>query len=108
MMLKENVEFVEAVKIIAQYEGIDLEYDNDQKSEDNTSKQEIRACLEWACSHFASHEVPESFAKYRAFPEEVLNTFKIGFAPPSWDDLLKSSAAAGISTAALLQAEAHS
>lgn len=104
VMEKEKVEFLEAVKIVAEIEGIKLEYDNNQKPEDNTAKADIRSALEWACSHFCTRDVPESFSKYRAFPSEILDTFRIGYAPASWDDLLISAKNSGISTDSLLQA----
>ena len=105
VMEKENVEWLEAVKILASAHNITLEYDNNApKQEDNKAKADIRLALEWACAHFCAHSVPESFTKYRAFPDEVLAPFKVGYAQPGWNDLLESAKKNNISLQSLLAA----
>jgi DNA primase len=92
VMQKDNLEFVDAAKSLAQKHGIEIEYDHSEeaKSNWNETKMKIRQSLDYACAHYCANDIPESFTKYRAFPEAILETFKVGYAKPSWDDLMKS------------------
>lgn len=103
VMLKEGIEFVDAVKKIAEWENIPIEYDKNPPKEDNV-KADIRAALEWACAHFCANDIPKDFIKYRDFPEECLQPFRVGYAKPAWDDLLAIAQKAGHRTEILLAA----
>lgn len=103
VMQKDGVEFIEAVKIIAGWENIPIEYDKNPSKEPD-KKAEIREVLQWACAHFCANNIPESFTKYRVFPDECLNPFKVGYAKLAWDDLLNTAKKAGHSTDLLLLA----
>jgi DNA primase len=105
VMQKESCEFIDAVKILAQEHSIDIEYDKTTGgTQPEKPKLDIRGSLEWACAHFCANSIPESFTKFRSFPEEILEAFKIGYAKPSWDDLLKSGVAASQNLEALVAA----
>jgi len=105
VMEKDGLEWIDAVKSLCSQHGIQIEYDKNPPPEETISKSvEIQAALEWACAHFCANPIPESFTKYRAFPDECLAPFKVGYANPSWNDLLKSAITAGHKPEILLQA----
>lgn len=88
---KEGVEFIDAVKSLCEQHNITIEYDKNPPKEEPGNKAEIREALEWACAHFCANDIPESFTKFRDFPDDKLSHFKIGYAKNSWDDLLLSA-----------------
>lgn len=100
VMEKDGLTWIDAVKSLCEQHGITIEYDKntDPKvvGEESTAayqkKADIREALDWACAHFCANELPESFTKYRSFPDdEKLAPFKLGYAKASWDDLVISA-----------------
>jgi DNA primase len=106
VMDKEGVDFVDAIKSLAGQWSIDIEYTKDaaENGHKAETRKEIREAMQWALAHFCANEVPESFTKYREFPEDVLNAFKIGYAKPSWNDVTAAAIKAGFSPEVLTNA----
>ena len=89
---KENLEFPEALKLLAQKAGVEL------KSVDRAAasqKTRLFDLLNETTSHWqtqlawpAQASVRE-YLQRRGLDEETIKTFRIGWAPESWDDILK-------------------
>lgn len=107
VMDKEGVGFIDAVKSLCDQHSISIKYlkngdgSHEQKVEE---RKNIKEAICWALAHFCANEVPESFSKYREFPEDVLNAFKIGYAKNSWDDLYTAATKAGFHPDVLVNA----
>lgn len=94
LMMRENIEFVEALRLLAQKTGVTLS----TKFETGLGKTKERI---YQINHLASefyhylllhHKVGKKALTYilgRGIKEKSLVTFKIGYAPSSWDSLLK-------------------
>lgn len=91
VMLIENVEFGEALKILAKKAGVDLK---PLKSEPKTKKQRFYEILELATKFFEKQlegktgkEVLDYLRK-RGISDESIKKWRIGWAPTSWNSLL--------------------
>lgn len=106
VMDKEGIDFVDAVKSLAAQWSIDIEVikDTAENAQKVEAKKEVREALQWALAHFCANEIPISFTKYREFPEDVLNDFKIGYSKPLWDDVTIAGKKAGFSPEVLVKA----
>ncbi len=94
LMERENMEFVEALRFLAQKAGVTLT----QRADTGLGKTKERI---YQINHLASeyyhylllhHKVGKKALSYilgRGLKERALETFKIGYAPDSWDSLLK-------------------
>lgn len=89
----EGLEFVDALKLLADKAGVKLERQNPEKSSERQKLIEINT---WAAKYF--HEVliksdaaktALEYAKKRDLSPETLDNFAIGFAPDSWDATLR-------------------
>ncbi|MBI2901925.1 MAG: DNA primase [Planctomycetes bacterium] len=101
VMEHEKVEYPEALRILAQRAGIQLKFEGGARP--GIGKEEILKANEWAAKHFRrlflTAPEAESARKYlasRGVNDETCETFQIGFAPDSWDHLLKRAAQSGI------------
>lgn len=125
LMLIEGMTFVEAVRLLAERYGVEIrteKRDTSRKGEGEAggkgssgagriSKEEILHCLEVADSFFSaklrsSTEGLEalSYLKNRGIDEDTLTHFNLGWAPDSWDSLLKELKARSISPKVALEA----
>lgn len=97
----ENVDFPEALKILAEKAGVELPKESARR-EPSVSKDEktrLRECMSEAQKFFASklHNVPSSleYVTTRGVPPELIEKFGIGYAPDSFSEtyehLLKSN-----------------
>jgi len=89
VMKMENVEFGEALKILAEKAGITLKkYDYKLTS----LKEKILEILKEAASFYknelSKNESAKNYLKSRGLKEETINDFQLGFAPNSWNSLL--------------------
>lgn len=90
----ENIEFPEALKILAKRAGVTLRYEDKGLSNQKTKLMDV---LE-AAARFYHHNLTQSaeaeaarnylFGK-RTLTEEIVEKFFLGFAPDSWDSALK-------------------
>lgn len=104
VMLKENCDYVEACKILANQHGITLQFDGKSDPEPAADRIAVKDALGWALAHFAAADIPEDFKARRALPESICEAFQLGYAPPGWDNLLKSAKKAGIGPDILVKA----
>ena len=106
LMKMERLEFREALEQLAQRAGIDLPRGRGGVATDE--KAAMLATLAWAADrfHHCLTSAPEAgaardYLASRGLTEATLDRFRLGFAPPSWDWLLRQAAAAGMPAAIL-------
>jgi DNA primase len=109
LMRMERLEFREALEQLAQRAGIDLPRGRGGLPPDE--KVSILAAVAWAADRYRDclRSAPEAAAarRYltsRGLTQQTVDTFRLGFAPPAWDWLLKQASAAGIATDHLAKA----
>ena len=109
IMLKENVTFPEAVRVLAERAGIELK-DDPEARQRASARQQLRKALDWAVRYFeANLRHPETgkpgreYLAGRGISPEMIQSFRVGFAPEGWDNLLVAAEKAG-APAALLDA----
>lgn len=105
-MRMERVEFREALEQLADRVGITLGRARSGQSADE--KTALTRCLEWAAARFREclTSEPEAAAarKYlagRGLTDTLLEQFGVGYAPDSWDWLLRQASTAGIQAGVL-------
>jgi DNA primase len=110
-MLVENVEFRDALKELASRAGVELEMGAPRPPEEKEQQQRLIEINELAAMWFnhillnTKHgEAGRKVVEERGISPEMVSTFKLGFAPESWDALLNFLASRNIS--AELAAEA--
>ncbi len=106
LMKMERLEFREALEQLAQRAGIDLPRGRGGIATDE--KAAMLATLAWAADRFHAclRSAPEAapardYLASRGLNDATLERFGLGFAPPSWDWLLRQASAAGMSAALL-------
>jgi len=89
----EKISFPEAIRSLAEKYGIEIiELGN---KEQNNLYDQLYEIHELACIYFENNikDKPQGKAKKyltdRAFHDDIINKFRIGFAPDGWDNLLK-------------------
>ncbi len=102
IMMKENVTFPEAVRILAERAGVRLKTDPEARKRAGRVRR-LRKVLDRATRLFEAalkdEELGRPAREYlagRGFEEEVIERFRIGYAPPGWDRLLKKAEQAGV------------
>src|SRR5258706_240365 len=95
VMLRERVNFPEAIEIVARRFGIVVpETRGFERGEDRKEREEILALLDAAAQHFTRNfwTAPGTKAREyllgRGFKKETLEKIRTGAAPDSWNDLL--------------------
>jgi DNA primase len=109
LMKMERLEFREALEQLAQRAGIDLPRGRGGLPTDE--KASILAALSWAADRYRDclRGAPDAkpardYLASRGLTQQTIDTFRLGYAPPAWDWLLRQASAAGISTAHLAKA----
>jgi DNA primase len=109
LMKMERLEFREALEQLAQRAGIDLPRGRGGLPTDE--KASILAALSWAADRYRDclRGAPDAkpardYLAARGLTQQTIDTFRLGYAPPAWDWLLRQASAAGISTAHLAKA----
>ena len=105
LMKMEKLEFREALEQLADRAGIPLSRGQAATSD---RKADLHRVLDWAADRFSDYlqAAPEAhdareYLKKRGLTEETIHRFGLGFAPSSWDWLLRQASAAGIGTGLL-------
>ena len=105
LMKMEKLEFREALEQLADRAGIPLSRGQAATSD---RKADLHRVLGWAADRFSDYlqAAPEAhdareYLKKRGLTEETIHRFGLGFAPSSWDWLLRQASAAGIGTGLL-------
>ena len=109
LMKMERLEFREALEQLAQRAGIDLPRGRGGLPTDE--KASILAALSWAADRYRDclrgspdAKPARDYLAARGLTQQTIDTFRLGYAPPAWDWLLRQASAAGISTAHLAKA----
>jgi len=109
LMRMERLEFREALEQLAQRAGIDLPRGRGGLPTDE--KASILAALTWAADRYRDclcgapeAKAARDYLASRGLTQNTIDTFRLGFAPPAWDWLLRQASAAGIATAHLAKA----
>ena len=113
LMKKENWTFVETLKYLAEKAGISLPERPLSPREHQARERRKRweEIHDWAASYF--HQIlltaPEGepgrqYFRKRGIDEETIRSFRLGYAPDSWDGLLKALKARGVRAKELLDA----
>lgn len=90
----EGIDFLGALKILAERAGVPLVYDKNAKKED---KEKLYDAMEEACTFFETmlDKCPSArvYLKERGLSDQTIKSFRIGYAPESWksvsDHLIK-------------------
>lgn len=95
-MKRDGLDFVEALKMLAERAGIRLDDGNRKRIEPGSpdDKNTLFQCCEWAAKQFhefllrsEAAEVARSYIEERAITPASVEKFKIGFAPDQWSFL---------------------
>ncbi|HVE39763.1 MAG TPA: DNA primase [Planctomycetota bacterium] len=100
VMAKENVDYPEAIRILAAKVGITVKYKEGGK--DGIGRDDLYRALEWAQGYFRGlllkapeAEVARVFFASRGVNDETSELFKLGYSMDSWDALLQRGRKAG-------------
>jgi DNA primase len=97
VMKRENCDFVQALKMLAERAGINLDEGKKKRIEPGSpdDKNTLYQCCEWAAKQFhefllrsEAAEVARSYIEERAITPASVEKFKIGFAPDQWAFLM--------------------
>ncbi len=91
---KENLDFGDAVRMLAGIAGVELRQSDDGQS--NARTQRLRHIHELAANFFREQllhspqaQMARTYLQRRGLSEQTLSDFHIGFAPDSWDALIR-------------------
>jgi DNA primase len=111
VMKKEGCDFPEALRILAQRAGVELEPQTPQKKAEDERADKLRALLEETVIFYRHYllSAPEgaqarAYIEKRGLTRETIETFGLGYAPDSWDAALNHFTARGYTSQDLLDA----
>ncbi len=100
VMAHENVDYPEAIRILAERSGILVKYKEGGK--EGLGRDDLYRVLEWAQEVFRGlllkapeAEIARAFLTRRGVSDETSDLFKLGFSMDSWDHLLQRGRKAG-------------
>jgi len=100
VMAHENVDYPEAIRILAEKSGIPVKYKEGGK--DGIGRDDLYRVLEWAQEAFRAlllkapeAETARKFLARRGVNDETSDLYKLGFSMDSWDHLLQRGRKAG-------------
>ena len=100
VMARENVDYPEAIRILADRIGIPVKYKEGGK--EGIGRDDVYRALEWAQEYFRSlllkapeGEVARVFFSGRGVNDETSDLYKLGYSMDSWDALLQRGRKAG-------------
>ena len=109
LMRMERLEFREALEQLAQRAGIDLPRGRGGLPTDE--KAAILSAVAWAADRYRDclRSAPEAqaareYLTSRGLTQQTVDRFRLGYAPPAWDWLLRQASAAGIASDHLAKA----
>ncbi len=110
LMEHENVSFVEAVRHIARRLNITIP-DSYREHQAGSEAESLARVTKFAARFFHDRllnsdpgSIVRRYITKRGLSEETIKSFGLGYAPDSWDDLLKTAGKQGISAAWLVKA----
>jgi DNA primase len=96
----ERLEFPEAVEDLARYHGIEVPREQgppsatpeqkQQKADDYELMEKIARFFEHQLKHHDSAKKAVDYLKQRGLSGEIVKAYGIGYAPPGWDEVLKT------------------
>lgn len=96
VMEMEGVDFAEALKLLADKAGVKLKYDSKQSQEEKSQKEKIIRINELTAQFYSYilwknefGQTAREYLKDRKIKDQTAQTFKIGYAPKSWNSLSK-------------------
>jgi DNA primase len=105
VMLRENLNFIEAVRLLARRAGIELQEEpaTGEATASASRKDLLYQLHDEVCSVYQKilaadprGEEARAYLKKRGVSAESVKTFRLGFAPEGWDNVLKWAANKGI------------
>jgi DNA primase len=93
----EGLDFVDAVEMLADRYGVQLERENDdpRAEQERHHKKRLRSLLERAASFYSTYLFASTEARAardylagRGFSEQILREFRIGYSPSAWDRMI--------------------
>ena len=111
VMKKENWDFKEALRFLAERAGVKLEAYKAEKPEEKEAHERLRGLLEEAVT-FYRHHLATPAGKFaldyirekRHLADATVETFGLGYAPPGWDAALKHFTSKGYTEQELVDA----
>jgi len=107
----ENVDFMDAVKILAEKAGMEIpEFQaSDKRKENQKKKERLLSVLDFSYKHYVDNlygkdaKIAQDYIKSRKFTRRELEDFKIGFSK-DWNDLVLYLKSKGFSETEMLEA----
>jgi len=109
VMKHEKVEFLDAIRILAEKYGVPITYDESDGARGPSKEDVVRVC-EWAASVFRKQlESPEgerarTFLEKRGVTAGSSEAWRLGYSADSWDGLINRARKAGIAEGLLFAA----
>ena len=108
LMRYEKEEFPEAVEMLAEEAGIPMPHSAAQKGERASFANQLYKINELAsqffCASLANNSIAKEYLNSRGAGNEAVESFKIGYAPNSWEGVLNFFRKRGVGEAALEKA----
>jgi len=99
----ENIPFPEAARLLARRAGIELEDEDPAAARIRGEKEQIYAANEIAAAFFVrtlklapEGEIARAYIAKRGLDAATVDAFKLGYAPPGWDGLVRELSANGV------------
>lgn len=93
VMAIENVGFQESVRIVAQKSGIPLPAFKESERKERGIEQKLyelnEAAASWFFQNLARNESAYAYLRDRGVEEDTVKKYRLGYAPDTWDSLLK-------------------
>ncbi len=112
VMMKENVDFPDAVRLLARRAGISVEYEQSPDAKAKRSQKEAMLALHAAVARWwaerlqtgAGGKRARTYLQEREIPLELAKEFSLGAAPEEWDATLVWARGEGFSNALMVEA----
>ncbi len=108
LMKHENIQFPEAVEMLAEKAGVALGRISARSEEASSLANELYKINDLACKFYQAHllnnKAAREYLSSRGVGDEVIKKFRIGYAPDSWDATLNFFKSKGVSASLLEKA----
>ncbi len=93
LMNYEHLEFQDAVEELAQAVGLQVVYENGRDKRPREDRSDLYTLLDqaagWYQKQLPQSEAARAYCEQRGLDAEIIERFRIGWAPPAWDGILK-------------------
>ncbi len=104
VMQTQGVDFFEAMQVLGQRAGVEVTAQTPKDKKRRDLYEVNRVALEFYQAQLQAHPQALEYLQGRKLTDSSLQTFELGYAPESWDALLKHALHKGVSEADLLAA----